>query len=780
MVLSLTSALVLSVAALQQGPQPRAAPAGLFAGREAATGVVEGRVLSEQSGVPVEAAIVEVVGLPDWFAVTDRNGAYRLEAIPAGHRSLRARHLDHLAFELQVAVAPSSTLKLDFELELRPVPITPLTVTQRRITTLGDTIALGGRTLTGSNDDLLASTVEAMGASPGVAELGLAEAIRNVHTAPPDPSDILYVRGATADLKALFLDGAPVYAPAHLGGMTDAFHPGLLANAALHTGGASARYDGGLSYVLDLNTRPGRGGALRTSGAIDMAAARGLVEGSLSRRANVLAGGRVVHGLGTEAWTGDDSPFAYREMVGRVDAAVGATGQVGATLFWNRELVDLERELPGLGGVHWGNLAGSLRFRSDIPGGEANVTTAFGSFRTRLPVGGADLQVIEGQSDRQRILAELAHEWRRAEVEYGLAFDRMRLRHTSVSHAFAGEDDDEPPPPVGTDLQGDMIGIFASANYLLAPYLRVGGGLRANAFLVEDGGGIAPRVSPRLFLGWTVADRAILSLGVGRYYQFVQSRDNFPASDELTFFEHPDTSVTGLAGERPGPRLGVAGATHVVVDLEQVFDYGIRFGIQGFYKSFETVPSIRQPQVQTSGVDIWLRRGGHLLDASVGYSHGWVWAMQDSLLSTSVFAGRHLMDAAFAARLGSRNEIKVRTSYATGLPYTAIPHGGEQGGPVSAFPTFPAAEVPDVSEEPPPTGFPQGTYLRLEGELSRTWRGGGNPGSAYEVTAFLRVLNGVDRRDAMFVRLDESPDGPALASAAPLPVLPILGLRWIF
>ena len=62
-------------------------------------------------------------------------------------------------------------------------------------------------------------------------------------------------RGAAADLKLVLLDGAPVYAPFHLNGLLDAFTDGVLEDASLYIGGTPARYDGGLSYVLDLDVR---------------------------------------------------------------------------------------------------------------------------------------------------------------------------------------------------------------------------------------------------------------------------------------------------------------------------------------------------------------------------------------------------------------------------------------------------------------------------------------------------------------------------------------------
>src|SRR5690606_20935748 len=119
--------------------------------------------------------------------------------------------------------------------------------------------------------DLSLARARALQSSPGLAELGLAEAMAGLPgQEPPDPSDVLYVRGTGADLKLVHLDGAPVYAPFPLGGLLEPFTPGLLTSADVYLGGAPAQYDGGLSYMLDLRTRGARTERMHVSGAVDM------------------------------------------------------------------------------------------------------------------------------------------------------------------------------------------------------------------------------------------------------------------------------------------------------------------------------------------------------------------------------------------------------------------------------------------------------------------------------------------------------------------------------
>ena len=148
-------------------------------------------------------------------------------------------------FVVEVLVPARAEVRVDMALVLRPVPLPPVLAHNR--------LPRGGDTVAATPPDLGAASVRALEASPGVAELGLAaNHVGAPGSDPADPSDVLYVRGAAADLKLVLLDGAPVYAPFHVGGLINAFDPGVLRSATLYLGGAPAKYDGGLSYVMDM------------------------------------------------------------------------------------------------------------------------------------------------------------------------------------------------------------------------------------------------------------------------------------------------------------------------------------------------------------------------------------------------------------------------------------------------------------------------------------------------------------------------------------------------
>ena len=732
---------------------------------------MQGRVLTVTSGQPVGSAIVEVVGYDDLVAITDADGRYRLPTVPAGLRRIRAHHLDHVPLEVEITVSPRTTVQLEFTLEIRPVPLDTLRVARRRLGYSPDTLPDPAIEVDGS---MMGHRVGAFGA-PGMAELGLLEAIRGGGAEPPDASDVLYVRGAGADLRAVFLDGAPVYAPVHLGGLTDAFFPGLLRQGKTRTGGASPRYDGGVSYVLDLETRGARAGPLRSEGTIDLAVASVILEGSPAGDTNLLLAGRGVHGLGIGVFGEDWVPSGYGEAFARLDQALGIGGELSVSGYWNRESVDLGEAVLGDDPVRWGNLAGSLRVQKDVPDGQVILTAAFGDFDTRLPVVGPRPAVLNGRNERRRVTAHVTHDRGRARMEFGLGADRTRIRHEATSII----EELQLPVTEALDVHGDAVSGYAGAQFGLTPNVVVSGGLRTGAYTTSELDGFSTRLAPRASVQWRTNPAAVVSLGVGRYYQFVQNAQNFPTAEELVDLAEALSRESPERGD--GKLLEVAGATHYVASYERLLGEGFRLAVEGFYKAFDAPARTLGSDVQTTGLEILMVRSGSVIEGSLGYTRGWVWSGGDPRYARSVFAGKELVDATVAASLAGMS-LKLRSTYAAGLPFTAIPSGTtEPPGPeaVAAKRGFLGTVFAEGSEPPieGTDGLRAGSYLRLEGELARSWLGT-DPLQPSEFTVYVRVLNGLDRREAMFIQVD--PDEPGSPRRDAIQFLPIVGVRWAF
>jgi hypothetical protein len=720
-----------------------------------ASGMVWGQVLSEKTGAPLRFAVVEIIsaGLQPISTPTDINGIYVLRHVPAGRRLLRATHIDHAPNEVEIVVVADKQHVIDFHLGFRPVRLTAITADAARLLpTAIDTVAVG-------ETELGPATVRAMESTPGVAELGLAEAAREVPGHEPvDPGDVLYVRGSSADLKLVLLNGAPVYAPFHVGGLIHALDADVLRSATLHAGGAPARYDGGLSYVMDLESRSGR--SVRPHGeiGIDMLSARLVGEGPIGSRVAVLGAARTVHGAGTGSFMADGFPYGYGDVLGRVDVLLAADHVITATGFGNDETVELDTLSGQRQSASWGNRAWSVRYRGGLGDSELLGTVARGRFRTMLPLGSRVRPLTtEGTAYRSRAALDIERPFAGGRLFWGGSVDWVEFEHRAFPSGGSRDS-----TVMQSGASGQVTGVYGEAAYTILPRVRVRGGVRADVFSREDGVRLTPRASATVLL----TDRAALTLSAGMYRQYVRAPE-----ESLIFL--------GVAPDSGGaPALSVATATHVVLGLSQDFGEGIRLGLEGFFKEFEGLRSSRATKTAASGVDLWLRRSTGELTGWLGYSLAWVWAVEGRpVLPRQAFSGRHLVSAGLVGPVIAGSTFDVRVSYGAGLPYTAIPEP-DPSSPV--FSTGTQALIASVESSPetgPVPSEPEAPFFRVDAQVSRNFSGVYRDFS-FQVMPYVKVINALNRRDAIFYHY--SRDVGHAQPLADLPIVPVIGMEWRF
>jgi hypothetical protein len=733
------SPLVLALSAFTAFQQPAGA-------------TVTGQVRSTSNGAPLEYARVEVLvdSRPIIATQTDARGVYVLRNVPLGRQTIRARHLDHAPLEVEIVLFGPSYPPLDFELDLRPVSM-PFVTGRATRTLLPDTIAA-------SNAELSAAAAKALEATPGVAELGLAEAARDIPGREPiDPADVLWVRGGTADLKLVLLNGAPVYAPFHIGGLIHALDADILRSANLYLGGAPAKYDGGLSYVLDMETRSGRTTQPHARVAVDMLAAEASVEGPVGNRIAYLGSTRNVHGLGTGPFFQGDFPYGYGDALGRVDVAIGQTSGISAMGFWNHERIRIDSTAE-VSDADWGNTAGSLRYIGTHRNTNVLLTVGGGHFQTQLPLGGLQPLLTIGISDRSRFAADLDRSFGPVRVFFGASHDRLVFEYQAVSQIAARDS-----VLVRSRAAGNVTGSYVEGSSTLFNRVQLRGGLRADVFSLDPHIRIAPRLSATMLL----TDGAALTLAAGQYRQYVRA-----PSRSAIFLGTPIPDTTS------GAPLVVAKASHVTMSLTQQLLDDVRLGVEGYYKEFTDIPSEDGDRADASGVDLWVRRSAGNFRGWLGYSLAWVWSVDQPRNSPRRdFAGRQLVNVGIEGPIAANGRFDIRVSYGAGLPYTAVPEP-DVGPPVfSIAGGGSGAGMAALTGTPVSTTQPADSYLRVDAEIAHTWTGSIR-GSSFTVMPYVRVLNALNRRDALFYRFDRASN-----SAEPLgdlPVLPLIGMEWRF
>jgi hypothetical protein len=713
-------------------------------------GTIRGAVQAEPSGVPLELAVVEVqAGAALVVATSDSAGVYVLRQVPAGLRVLRVRHLGHEPVEMEVLVPAGGQVVLDLFLKPRPLALDTVVASTGGAGGVGDTAQAGGGALAMVGQRVL---TEAPGAAAAASPAG---GPGGAGGEPGDPRDVLWVRGSAADLKLVLLDGAPVYTPFHMGGLIHTFEPEVLGSARLYLGGAPARYDGGLAYVMEMDTRAGRPDRTRAFGSADLLSARVLAEGPLPAGATYLADARAVDGRAVEALGGEPFPYEYSEGLVRVDLPTGGRGGLALTGFVNEEGVRVDTAATGHDFARWGNAAGSLRWRGRITRGTGLETTAaYSRFYARLPWTTGQREVLMGGDTRRlRLAADLNRGMGALRVRYGAAYDRSWLGNDVWTRGH-GE------LLYGQQNVGDWGGAYADVAWQPAGTLALRGGLRGDYFAAGHLLGLSPRLSAT----WLMGDHAALTAAGGRYHQYVKVA-------RLLAQTAPGTAADSLGVVTA---LAVAQATHFSLGLDQELPRTLRLGLEGYFKRYERL-TVSRDESYVSGMDVWIRRGEGAVTGWLGYSLTWAWsnAVRSGSGSDS-FDGRQVATGGVAGPLGKRGRFGLRVAYGSGLPFTAI-----QASSISqpnALATGDALNGSGSAEAPPLAETPREPYLRVDAEVSRTWSPSVG-GRRLEVTPYVRVLNALDRRDALFYRYDQS-SADHLRSIGKLPILPIAGISF--
>lgn len=692
-------------------------------------GAIRGMVASDPGGHPLPSAVVEVSS--GGVALTDSTGRYRLPRVAAGPQTVRIHSLDHEPFEVEVMVPARGEIELDVSLRHRPLAID---------------------TLSSISPGPAGATTDA--APRGVAALTDLPALEGPGTGMDGPStggsggDVLLVRGSAADLKLVLLDGAPVYAPFHMGGLIDSFEPGLLSGARLYLGGAPARYDGGVNYVLDLATRGA--GQARWSGSLgaDMVAVRGAVDGPLWRGAGLLVAGRAVHGASLGRLEGKPFPYRYADGLVRMDVSLGSRTSLAVTGFTNGEGVRVDTAFTHDQFLRWSNAAGSVRLRFPLARSSAELSVAASEFDAWLP-NPADQWEVQARLKRARLALDVVRDLPSVRLAWGYQYDRQWAHHRGTDRTIGER------LWFVRDTVGSVAGWYADALYHPRGPWVVRGGMRGDIYA----GGPFMALSPRLAVTWLLGGRAALTLAGGRYHQLVLTRTQ-------KTFDYGVVDIADSLGIATVPR--VASANHLALALDQEMPGGVRLGLEGYFKAFHDIPDASRMGAHASGVDVWVRRGEGTVRGWMGYSLAWYWSRPDSAGAAARFDGRQTLTAGVQAQ-GRPGALEVRVAYGSGLQYSstgspADPAGNASGGGLE-------------NGTPPLSGVAPQDFLRLDARVSRTFtpRVGDRE---TELTPFIRVLNALDRRDALFYRY--RPGDDEAKPVATLPILPVFGIEWRF
>jgi hypothetical protein len=714
----------------------------LVAMAAAVSGQVRGRVVEVRTGTAVRGATVQIVGADvDREIVSADDGSYAFDGLASAEYALRVRHPGYETSTLRLLVAAARTLVVDVQLELKPIPLSPLLIPVSR-TAAGSVGPSAADSLLARLAEERAETLRGHTSTP-LADLAVAE-IRDPTSDPGGHPDALHIWGSSTDRGRVFLDGAAINAPLHLGGLLPPIEPNLLSQAALRTGGASARYDGGTSYIMDFRTRSPDAGRLGGWGEVGLLATRLGVEAPVGADASFVVGARRVNQEVLDGLIEGPFDYDFGDIVGRGEWRVGGRS-ASAVVLLSREAVRVPRDF-GYDEAAWRNLAGVVSWQPADAAEGFRLHASFSRGVADLPLLSAPDGHLEARLDRAAVAATT--DWTvgglgvdaGVEVEH-LALDRYSEAASDPTLPDLGERVACTPSLPCASASSTTFAGFGEVAGQLGSAFSFRAGLRA---AVEADAG-RPRLLPRFALTWAGRAHSAATLSFGRYSQVAFSESNGDLLPELRTMRITTESATQveLRVTHTTPVLALEGSAYVRRD---------------------EAGGTRQQGRYTPGAELsWV-----LLANGYGLSGGYSVLGRRSYLADSTTGPQHL--AFLGARTGHGPlQVELSAVYGDGMPLTSIVLDGR--------PTTQSFAQPDAERPDDVVGSDPGSYVRFDAAVSGTWtlRLGGRP---VRLTPYARLINAFGRDGAPFYY--QAGGRAELQPLSALPTMPVIGVRWLF
>ncbi|MCI0437459.1 MAG: carboxypeptidase-like regulatory domain-containing protein [Gemmatimonadetes bacterium] len=713
-------------------------------------GRLHGRITDARSRSPVSSAAVYVTGdAVSRFTLTTEDGEYDFPDLPAGKYRLRVMHPGFEPVHIEVHLGAGPGIEVDVPLRLQPVRAPPLRVVVDRGTV--STIPDGG-------DDArlaeLGSGRPWLSAGPHSAS-ALSDMVAAQTAARPDPDGreaphVLYIWGTSTEQGRVLLDGAALGAPLHLGGLLPPVDPEMLSAAEYWSGGASPRFDGGTTHIMEFRTRPVSADG-RAWGEVDALAARAGFELPI-RSGGILASGRRVNSEFIEWITGRPLGYDYADALARSDLFSSARDRVHATAFATDEAITIPRD-QGEDRASWQNLALAAGWTRS---GDASshIGLNYGRATADLPYLRAPAAHVVSIVDRTALTASRRTHGVRTSTTLGLEAEHLHFgRSTSgITSAEVLADSGCRADSTCLDAGVVVLSAFGEVAWQPGPGLRLGGGVRFSYNDAHRAMDVLPRASVTAILDEALA----LTLSAGRYSRATVLDMGARGASVIPLVE-----VDG--SQSLSPATVVARASHIQLSLIRR-TARTAAGASMLLRRHDALPG--EDARTVPGVDLWWLHSAGPFDASFGYSYQRrPWGARDS---TGVAKDRHVLAANIAHSRGPAR-IQLSAAWAGGLPFVSLALDDPETAPVLAGTDTPRDGV---------SGSPEGRYLRIDATATATWRVDWL-GSETAITPYVKLINALGRRDALFF-FRESGTSQQLHALAAVPLVPTLGIRWSF
>ncbi len=747
----------------------------LLAAASARAATLGGFVTDAENGesLPLATIAIEDIRLG---AVSNSSGYYAVKDIPAGTYAVSVSYIGYDTGRDTLRFEKTGELRRDWALAPRPLAL------EEEIVVEAERMELEQAT----QGSFLSLPVEPLQRMPAMGE---ADLLRSLQLLPgiqsaSDLSSGLYVRGGGPDQTAILLDHIPLYNPSHFFGFFSTFNPDAIKDVQLYKGAYPAPYGRTLGAVLDVSNREGNRQRFSGRGGISLISSRLLAEGPVEDGSWMAAGRRTYLEpvFGTIRAFDVDIPLRYYfyDFNGKINQRRGddtftistywGQDDLRADLFGESRVdtvsTDQKEEEESFVDMRWGNRALTARwtrvFSPDLFG---HFMAAGSYYRSAMDFSVFNTPVAIENSIRDLSLKGDLDYFAHRDHTLTLGFLATLFRF-HFSQTFNREEQDDLRQGTG------LISAYVQDEWQAGPVTRLRLGGRSTWFSV----GNRLHFSPRLSLSRALTEKVRLKLAGGMYRQYLQliTTETFSGGDlwvPLDDSVDPGRSWQGVAGAEWNPSRRY------------------QFTVEGYYTDLANLvvldtavaadsEAARSEDIFVSGgtgwaggVELFLQRRSGALTGWVGYTLGWTRRTFPELNQGRAFPPkydrRHDLSFVLSYRVG-RWRLGSNLVYATGQAFTPASVRYSLREPTTGV-------VHDYVLPSRRNSARLLPYHRLDVSATRDLMLQG-----LESELYLQVFNLYSRRNEWFVLYDTSESETKAEVVKQLPIVPTLGLNFVF
>ncbi|MBT7495376.1 MAG: TonB-dependent receptor [Candidatus Marinimicrobia bacterium] len=645
-------------------------------------------------------------------AATNQDGYYVIPNVPPGDYEVIASIIGYQMKTQKMVLGEGEDIRLDFRLDVAVIAGEEVNVSAERIKfqkmVEPSRVTLDMREINAAPAFIEADLFRTLQLLPGVQTTS-------------DFSSALYVRGSTPDQNLIMLDGITIYNPYHLGGLFSTFNTDAIKEADFHAGGFPARYGGRMGSILNVINREGNTEEFQGKVNISLLSAKGLIEGPIKwngmKGSYMLAGRRtyfdVVANTLIKASGGSGKvPYYFYDFQGKVNLDINEKHRLTYSQFYGDDVLSIKGDGSSsfsenndesgtnrdksLFDWRWGNHTNSLtwrwikgsnlilktfaaqsRFRfnidldneswsTNIEDGDSTQSYSglfFDTFdnildrtlETELTWIASDHHTISSGGQFKSINFDLGMEYTSANIDTSIHVKPLEMKSRAYESAFYIQD-----------------------KWTINDRLSTQFGLRLSHYSLH--GNI--NTEPRLGLKYFIKPNLAVKFNWGRYYQYLTIAN--PRDESLRFID----IWMGTPEDQKAPY-----SDHTIAGLEYITPDNIIFRLEGYYKSFDNMITLKQGSsfkidgnIQYNPFNEFYKTDAHayglefLVKKNSGKYGGWIgytWAQTKWFTEIDGwfrpnFDKEHTLNMVGYWQRTERTKISSSLTFSSGLPFTPI------------------------------------------------------------------------------------------------------------